>query len=177
MPEPFSDRLLVVAEALLANTAAFYALYHGPDGLKKIASNVHAHACVLAKGLDSLGYEVDTTCGFFDTVKVGTDNADEICAAAVEAGMNFRKMADGVCLSVDETTEGADLHAVLNVFAACAGKVCPEVEVLAADIQVGTVGGASLNAHSAHKRMSDFLTHSNFNSYQTETEMLRYMNQ
>ena len=167
---------ICTAQALLANTAAFYALYHGPGGLKRIAENVHAHACVLARGLDALGYEVDTSCGFFDTVKVGTDNADEICSAAVEAGMNLRHMGDSICLSVDETTEGNDISAILSVFAACAGKVAPPVEELATKVNLGTIGGGALNAHSAHKRTSEFLTHSNFHKYHTETEMLRYIN-
>jgi glycine dehydrogenase len=81
---------ICTAQALLANTAAFYALYHGPDGLKNIASKVHAQACILAKGLKGMGFEVDSDCSFFDTVRVDTSKADAICGAAVAAGMNFR---------------------------------------------------------------------------------------
>ena len=90
---------ICTAQALLANMAAMYAQYHGPEGLKRIAQTIHARAVVLNRGLSGLGYAVDDTCAFFDTVKVplagGATEAEAICGAAVEAGMNFRPLEDG----------------------------------------------------------------------------------
>jgi glycine dehydrogenase len=156
---------ICTAQALLANTAAFYALYHGPDGLQKIASRTHAHACVLAKGLGALGYSVDESCGFFDTVRVDACDADSVCDAAVAAGMNFRKLDDDtLCVAVDETTEGSDIDSILSVFAGVSGAAWVEGTgaKLAAEVSVGVMGGGDPETHAAHVRESSYLEHESF---------------
>ena len=167
---------ICTAQALLANTAAFYALYHGPDGLRKIADKIHGQACVLSKGLESLGYSVDSNCAFFDTVKIDTPHAKAICDAAVTAGYNFRQLDEGtVSVALDETTELSDVNTVLEVFAMCNGATLSQsVEQLAAGVTGGVVGGGAAD-QTAHERVTPYLTHSNFHLYRTETEMLRYI--
>jgi glycine dehydrogenase len=176
---------ICTAQALLANMAAMYALYHGPAGLKKIAQSVHAHACVLTRGLDELGYAVDTRCELFDTVKIGAADADAaaICDAAEEAGMNFRRVSDGICISLDETTTGGDVDDILKIFAKCNGATDGTftglpftVEELGSKVSLGVLGGASKNSLSAHSRATSYLDHPTFSKYHTETEMLRYIN-
>jgi len=155
---------ICTAQALLANTAAMYAIYHGPGGLTQIALRVNGLAKTLAEGLKSASGAKVATDPFFDTVKVEVASSDAVMKDAVAAGMNFRKLTDKeVTISIDETTEPADIAAILAVF----GVAGADVSALAAKVTPGFEG--------ALKRTSPFLTAEVFNIYHTETEMMRYM--
>jgi len=152
------------AQALLANMAAMYAIYHGPEGLKHIANRVNACAIVARTGLTKLGYKVDAGT-VFDTIRIRTPEKDKLLAAGVAAGMNFRPMEDGVCLSFDETTKEQDMDAIFKVFAK--GKP----GITAAEL----VATADLTVPANIIRMSPFLQNPTFNSHHSETAMLRYL--
>jgi len=155
---------ICTAQALLANTAAMYAIYHGPGGLTKIAERVNGLAKVLAEGLKGAAGCTVSSEAFFDTVKVSVPDAAAVCAKAVAAGMNLRQLdSKTVTVSLDETTEPADVAALLGVF----GVAGANVEALAAKVTPGFEG--------AFKRSSKFLTADVFQKYHTETEMMRYM--
>ncbi|SNT14588.1 glycine dehydrogenase (decarboxylating) alpha subunit /glycine dehydrogenase (decarboxylating) beta subunit [Granulicella rosea] len=153
---------ICTAQVLLAVMAGMYAVYHGPEGLKGIAAQVHGVTAKLAAGLASLGVAVETTA-FFDTltIKTGARTAD-IVAAALAAGMNVRQYPSGdkIGISLDETTTPAIVEAIWALFGAA-----PKY----ADVVATEALPANL------KRTSKFLTHPVFNQYHSETEMLRYM--
>ena len=154
---------ICTAQALLANMAVFYAIYHGPDGLRKIASRVHRFACTIAHELQDQGFSLKHE-QFFDTVTVLTDNPHEICKRANDLGLNLRKLNDAVGISVDETTTIADIAAVIE---AVTGKGQSQVFrqlPLAPSVIPTTL-----------QRQSEFLTHPTFHRYHSETEMLRYL--
>ncbi len=158
---------ICTAQVLLAVMAGFYAVYHGPEGLRAIARRVHALAAALAGGLRRLGYELPAE-PFFDTLRVelGGRAQAEILEAAREHGMNLRALGeDAVGIALDETATAEEVAALLAVFA---GGADPgfDLEALAA-------AGAPLPA--PHPRTSEFLTHPVFHSYHTEHEMLRYI--
>lgn len=159
---------ICTAQVLPAVVASMYAVYHGPEGLKRIAQRVTAYASILAAGLKQLGRELlhDT---WFDTLHVrcaSPAERDQLLAAAVAKGMNLRAAsADTVGISLDETTTRADLADLLSVFAA--GKAVPSVDKLAASATIGLPEGL--------RRTSAFLTHPVFNTHHSETEMLRYI--
>lgn len=158
---------ICTAQALLSNMAAMYAVYHGPEGLKRIAQNAHLTATAVYNGLKSLGYSVHEGL-FFDTVSVTVDAAqlNAIKEAAEKAGINFFYRANAtISISTDELTREEDVQAILSVFAGVAGKAVPEVS------------GVNNIAHSGLSRKSDFLTHKVFNSHHSETEIMRYINQ
>lgn len=156
---------ICTAQALLANMAAMYAVYHGPGGLKRIASNTHVTAAALQKGLGELGFKVNDGL-VFDTVTVFADavQAATIRAKAEAAKTNFFYRADGsVSISTDELTREEDVQSILNIFAETAGKTAPAAQLS------NTVEGHAL------ARKSAFLTHPVFNTHHSETELMRYI--
>ena len=145
---------ICTAQVLLAVMASMYAVYHGPEGLKAIAQRVHDTAATLAAILSQAGHTVHHEI-FFDTLRV----TPRMPLDAAKAGILFRKFADGsVGIALDETTDLAALNRILAVFG------LPAV----ADI-------ASHDFAPAVARTSPFLTHPVFNSYHTETQMMRYL--
>jgi glycine dehydrogenase len=156
---------ICTAQALLAITAGLYACYHGPEGLKRIASRVHRFTSILAEGLNRLGFEIVNE-RWFDTLTVRVPDAEKVHSAATAAEMNFRRVAsDLVGLSIDETTTRADVEAVLACFAN--GQAVPAFDELDATVIADVA--------SEFVRESEYLTHPVFHQYRTETEMLRYL--
>jgi glycine dehydrogenase len=158
---------ICTAEALLANMAGFYATYHGPDGLVRIARRIHESARALAGGLFYIGvYQLNDV--YFDTIRLevpgGSNAAERVRAHALAAGMNFRYRGDGtINISVDETTEPEDLDAIAGVFAA------------ALETRTPPVGPVTYEFEPPFKRTSAFLKHPTFNSHCSETQMMRYL--
>ncbi len=157
---------ICTAQALLANMAAMYGIYHGPEGLKAIARRIHTLTGTVSAGLSALGY-AQSNDHYFDTLQVVTDQAEPIRAAALKAEMNLRYFADGaVGVSFDETTTQADVQAVLDVFAEAVGARAPDASVL-------TGSGSAIPDRL--QRRSDFMTHPVFRTHHSETEMMRYI--
>jgi glycine dehydrogenase len=158
---------ICTAEALLANIAGLYAVYHGPHGLTSIATRAHARARALAGALLYLGvHQLNDV--FFDTIRVevpgGAAGVEKVRREALAARRNFRYRADGtIAIAIDETTEPEDLDAVAGVFAKALGAKTPPV--------VTTTG----SFEGPFRRTSPFLTHPVFNSYCSETQMMRYI--
>ena len=160
---------ICTAQVLLANMASFYAVYHGPKGLKTIASRIHRFADILAAGLQAKGLELvnDT---WFDTITVKVSNKDEIVARALAAERNLRTDLDGALgVSLDETTKRDDIASLFDVFLGAGHGL--DIDVL--DAQITAAGSNSIPANLL--RTSDILTHEVFNKYHSETEMLRYI--
>ncbi|HZH14801.1 MAG TPA: aminomethyl-transferring glycine dehydrogenase [Archangium sp.] len=159
---------ICTAQVLLAIMAGMYAVYHGPQGLKAIAERVHGLTVLLARGLRKLGYGANYE-NVFDTLRVETapPHIRGILSAAEAKGMNFRRIDErAIGLSLDEATRPADVEAILAVFAG-AKPLGFTLEELGKDVQ------SSLP--EALRRTSPYLTHQVFNSYHSETEMLRYI--
>jgi len=166
---------ICTAQALLANIAAVYACYHGPEGLKRIAWRIHLLTVALARGLQQLGFRLGPVQGeptrtpplFFDTIRVNVGaKLSEILKAAEAQRMNFR-VIDGQTtgISLDETTTEADVAEILAVFnGGRASKL--SVESLVA-------GGASYP--DPFGRTGGYLAHPVFHRYHSETEMMRYL--
>ncbi|WP_431258015.1 aminomethyl-transferring glycine dehydrogenase [Roseateles chitinivorans] len=156
---------ICTAQVLPAVVASMYVVYHGPQGLKRIAQRVAAYAAVLAQGLKALGLTLVHETSF-DTLHVKTGaHTGPVLAAAVAAGMNLRQASDdSISLTLDETTTRADLQALLTVFAE--GK--PVADAFAG-------ASASTLIPAALSRTSAYLTHPIFNIHHSETEMLRYI--
>jgi glycine dehydrogenase len=155
---------ICTAQALLAIMASMYAVYHGADGLRGIARNVHLSTVALAGELKKLGYSVAEGT-FFDTLKLNhTDNV-RIHTLAEAAQINFRYTVDGLTISVDQTTSVDDLNAILAVFAQATGKPASAL----------TQAQVSAQASLVKPRQSAILSHPVFNSYHSETEMMRYI--
>ncbi|KAL7121920.1 hypothetical protein ACP275_01G014000 [Erythranthe tilingii] len=158
---------ICTAQALLANMAAMYAVYHGPEGLKTIAKRVNGLAGIFAAGLKKIGTVEIQMLPFFDTVKVKCADAKAIADAAYKHEINLRIVDNNtITVSFDETTSLEDVDKLLEIFAGgkpvtfSAESLAPEVKNL---IPSGLV------------RESPFLTHSIFNSFHTEHELLRYI--
>ncbi len=157
---------ICTAQVLLAVIASMYAVYHGPVGLKRIATRVRLLTGVLAAGLRQLGYRVNET-PVFDTLTIsgGRRNAAQVRGAAEGNGINLRYSGNQIVVSLDETTTVADLEALLAVFGASAGEI--DIPALADDV--------ALDYEKPFQRGSAFLSHPVFNSYLSETEMMRYI--
>ncbi|TKK84214.1 aminomethyl-transferring glycine dehydrogenase [Herbidospora galbida] len=155
---------ICTAQVLLAVIASMYAVYHGPDGLRRIAQRVHRHASVLAAGLRAGGVEV-VHDDFFDTVTTHVPGrAAEIAEAARRRGINVRQDgADRVAVACDEKTTSAHLDAVWAAF----GVEGPSVD----DLDISTDDALPQGL----QRTTDYLTHPVFHSYRSETAMLRYL--
>ncbi|MFZ4302672.1 aminomethyl-transferring glycine dehydrogenase [Streptomyces cinereoruber] len=154
---------ICTAQVLLAVMAGMYAVYHGPDGLKGIALRTHRYAAILAAGLRAGGVEL-TGDVFFDTLTARVPGrADEVVAAAREAGVNlYRVDADRVSVSCDETTTREQLAAVWGAFG-----VTADVEALDAATEDALPAGLL--------RSDAYLTHPVFHAHRSETSMLRYL--
>ena len=155
---------ICTAQVLLAVMAGFYAAWHGPEGLRRIASRLHQMAAVLAAGARTLGHAV-LADEFFDTVHVRPKGDVAAIRKAAEAlRINLRYLGDGtIGVSFGETTTPADLADLLAAFGGGARSVAVQVPVDAAPF------GARF------ARTSAFLTHPVFHAYRSETGMMRYM--
>jgi len=160
---------ICTAQALLANMAAMYAVYHGPTGIRAIAERVHNLTRVLDVALRSVGYTQQND-GFFDTLAITVPNKSvaTLKTRAAEAGYNFRFIGDAVDIALNETATLDDIRAITEIFAGAAGKKTPE--------KIETLGnGAREIVTGSLRRSSDYLTHPVFNTHHSETEMMRYM--
>ena len=155
---------ICTAQALLAIMASMYAVYHGADGLRAIAAQVHRSAALLANELKKLGYKVayDT---FFDTLKLTQTDNVKIHTLAEAAHINFRYSTEGIGIALDQTTSVDDLNAILAVFAQATGKTAPAV----------TTAQVAAQALLVKPRQSAILSHPVFNTFHSETEMMRYI--
>ena len=149
---------ICTAQVLLAVISAFYAMWHGPDGLKLIAQRIHNQTGALAKALSQNGFEVVNKT-YFDTLTIKVDNANAIHKRAHEHNVNLRVIdAKHVGISLDETTTSIALDVLGSVFGL--------------DVKSD---GDSINFDSALKRSSKYLQHPVFNTNHSETAMLRYI--
>lgn len=149
---------ICTAQVLLAVIASMYAVYHGPEGLKRIAKGIHKQTADLAASLEHAGFHVQNG-PWFDTLKVSVPqgNAAEVLAAAAKAGFNFRKWDDRtIIIALDETVES----------------IVPILKALGVD-EVKDASGYEFASDLS--RESSFLTHAVFNTHHTETELLRYI--
>ena len=160
---------ICTAQVLLAVMAAMYAVYHGPEGLKRIALRVARYTTILAAGLRQLGRNV-VHASAFDTLCIDAgDQASAILERARAAGANLRVRGNGsICISLDETTTRADLELLWRIFGGD-GAALPSIDAL--DATAPSLIPAELERRSA------FLTHPVFNTYHSEHEMLRYLRQ
>ncbi len=161
---------ICTAQVLLAVMASMYAVYHGPDGLRRIAARVHLAARVLATALAKLGRNFSiSTAPFFDTVHVRVPSADHavILAAARASRINLRELGDDAfAIALDETTTAEDIDDLLTAFN-FGHPHALDPKGFARLVQPGIT--------APHQRTGTFLTHPVFNSHHTEHEMLRYL--
>jgi len=152
---------ICTAQVLLAVIAGMYAVYHGPEGLRTIATRIHRHTATLAAALKAAGFSLGADA-YFDTLQVAVgDRQPEILARAAVQRINLRILdAQTLIVALDETTTQQDVQDLVEVFT---GTIAlPETPVL------------PLSTH-ALRRTTAYLTHPVFNTYHSETEMLRYM--
>lgn len=161
---------ICTAQVLLAVMAGLYAVWHGPAGIRRIATRVHSFTGALREQLRALGLTVEND-SYFDTLLIQAGaSAPAILAAAERAQINLRRVDDArLAVSLDETVTAQDLQALVNVFAAGLGK--PEVALDAEAIPAEA--GAGLPAGTV--RTTPILSHPIFSSVQSETDMLRYL--
>lgn len=152
---------ICTAQALLANMAAMYAVYHGPKGIAGISGRIHDMACALSDALSKNGF-TPTNTHFYDTLRIVLPDgkAAQIRAKAEAAGINFYYEGNAAQITIDETVMLGDLQDILNVFG---------IENYSFSAPKGNAFPAGL------QRESDYLTHPVFNSYHTESEMMRYI--
>jgi glycine dehydrogenase len=155
---------ICTAQALLAIMASMYAVYHGAEGLKGIAQQVHFTAVTLANELKKLGYNINEGV-YFDTFKVkGTDNK-KIKPLAEAAQINLRYVDNGLTISIDQTTDADDLNAIIALFATASDKPASNVTQEQIFKQTALI----------KTRSSAILQHPVFNTYHSESEMMRYI--
>tara|TARA_R110000868_G_scaffold56488_12_gene174851 strand:+ start:2004 stop:4853 length:2850 start_codon:yes stop_codon:yes gene_type:complete len=155
---------ICTAQVLLAVMASMYAVYHGPKGLKFIANKAHNSASTLATVLTELGYN-QVNSSYFDTLQIKTDSK-KIKEIAKEKKVNFFYPDEAtVTISINETTSVRDLNYIISIFAEAAKK----------DAVVITAISESNNISKSVLRTSSFLTLNVFNTYHSETELMRYI--
>ncbi len=155
---------ICTAQVLLAVMAGMYAVYHGPDGLKNIATKVNKTTTTLAKALEKLGF-YQTNSIFFDTIVLQAQK-NTIKPIAERNEINFYYIDDNnISISINETTSLNDLHKIVSVFAESANKDFVMIDTLVADVSIP----------EALIRKTPYLTNKVFNTYHSETEMMRYI--
>ncbi|EHQ9267379.1 aminomethyl-transferring glycine dehydrogenase [Vibrio parahaemolyticus] len=159
---------ICTAQALLANMASFYAVYHGAEGLRTIARRTHHMTAILAAGLTKGGFELAHN-SFFDTITINTgEKTQDLYTKALAADINLRVLPGKLGISLDETTTVADVEALFAVFG-----VREDVAALSTEI----AGNEFAAIPEALRRTSEYLTHPVFNTYHSETQMMRYLKQ
>ena len=159
---------ICTAEVLPAVVASMYAVYHGPEGLKRIAGRIHAIARALAHRASKLGYEV-VHKQFFDTLclRMKTEDLKRLVRRALACKVNFRQIdSRNLGITLDETTSEEDADKILKILAG---------EEDCSFSMTDKVPSVWMAWDQIHRRQSPFLTHPRFNTYHSETEMLRYM--
>lgn len=153
---------ICTAQALLAIMAGMYAVYHGPDGIRRIGNNVYQNTRILASNLANLGLNIENK-NFFDSLTISIDPS-LIKTVAEAKEINFRYTNHSVGLSINETTSVSDIEEIVAVFAEATNQ---SVDF----ISEATIDGIP----SSNQRTSDFLTHPVFNEYHSESELMRYI--
>ncbi len=161
---------ICTASALQAIMSGFYALWHGPEGIRNIAGNIHSIATVLAKELEKYGYKQHNRA-FFDTLALQCPvKTDVVKKVALEHHINFRYICEEcIGISIDETTSRDDVNEIITVLATAAGK---KPELLQCS---GNCCTSIVSLPDNLMRTTPYLTHSIFSKYHSETEMMRYM--
>ncbi len=160
---------ICTAQVLLAIMASMYAVYHGPEGLRRIARRVRLFTIILAVGLRELGYTVSDKAPVFDTLRVSGGPLPQaaITNAAIVHEVNLRYYDNGdIGISLDEAVTIDELETLFAIF----GNRKMDIEALADGVKLEYADYAAV-----HQRTSEFLTHPVFNIYQSETEMMRYI--
>lgn len=159
---------ICTAQALLATMAGFYAVYHGQEGIKDIASRIHSMAVLLEKQLTKLGY-TQLNEQYFDTLRFSLPESisiQQVRTIALSKNVNLRYFDKGqVGFSLDETTDINAVNVLISIFAIAAGKDYHKIEEVSDECIL----------HKDLKRTSSYLTHEVFSKYHTETEMMRYI--
>jgi glycine dehydrogenase len=158
---------ICTAQVLLAVIAAMYAVYHGPNGLRAIAQRVHGFAAKLAQGLRQLGFKIAHE-NFFDTIRIelGEGHSRNLMERAERAGCNLRALGHhALSIALDETTTDSDIETLMSIFRGTAVR----------DFDDENLDSSSFRIPQSAFRNSPFLTHPVFNTYHSETEMLRYL--
>lgn len=154
---------ICTAQALLANIAAFYAVFHGAEGLTDIAIRIHGHVTQLAAALTAMGLTLHNAA-YFDTLRVSGVDAETLRAAAEAAQVNFRYLADGsIGISLDETSTSDDVLAISNVFGKVVGRGTQFDETAPSPVPVTL------------RRRSSFLTHPVFTEHRSELQITRFI--
>ena len=164
---------ICTAQALLAIMAGMYAVYHGPDGIKAIAERVHTLTQILAKHIQAAGYALKSEY-FFDTISVSanTTQQEAIRKAALAQEINFWYTADSIQISLDETTSVKDIQAIAELFA------IPSADRHDANNTSISIDLSEPSTYSIPEKLnrdSPYLMHPIFNSYHTESKMMRYI--
>lgn len=155
---------ICTAQVLLAVMAGMYAVYHGKEGILHIAEKVHTHTATLSAALSEMGFQQGHT-HFFDTLHLLGVNQQELEKIALQHEMNFRYNADGsVCISLDETTSLSDIQTICAVFAQVKNVAAPTCSLTQKSCIPTTAA-----------RKTPFLTHPVFNTYHSESDMMRYI--
>jgi glycine dehydrogenase len=155
---------ICTAQALLAIMASMYAVYHGQEGIRAIAESIHSATAFVSSELNKLGFDTLTKT-YFDTIVISVDSK-KIQPIAEAKEINFRYIDDKhIGISLDQTVEENDLKDIISIFAEAAGK---KTEVSYTK-QKSVIGSSNVS------RKSNFLTHPVFNSYHSESDMMRYI--
>jgi glycine dehydrogenase len=160
---------ICTAQVLLAVIAGFYGVYHGPNGLKQIASRIHGLAKLAAKGLSELGFHIKHQ-HFFDTLSVKADSEiiENIRNEALKREVNLRYDSDAVQLSFDEAKDLEDVSLILEIFSTACGKT-NSLDTAEASEDI------TLNLPDSLSRNTPYMSHPVFNTFHSEHEMLRYL--
>ena len=161
---------ICTAQALMASMAGFFGVYHGKEGLVRIAKHINSSATILNEEITKLGY-TQTNNNFFDTLRFeipANINIEDIKKAALESEMNFNYFEEGhISISTDEKMSEEELSTIIAIFAKAAGKTATKVEIIN---EVSSLDNEFV-------RTSDFMTQDVFNTYRSESAMMRYIKQ
>ena len=156
---------ICTAQALLANMAAMYAVYHGPQGLKEIAQRIAHYTQVVAEALETRGYE-RIGSGYFDTITIQTDQVPRIREKALRQHINLRYIDDNhIGISIDETTQASDLFDLINCFENDTDPVSFSLDPTRTETGIPVT----------FQRESTYMLHPVFNSHRSESQMMRYI--